>query len=323
MNTESILFKAIPGVLLTLGIVVLSLFITGFVKLELVLLSLILGVIIGNTIQLPSQFSEGISLSSGKILEASIVLMAININYKDLMALGWQSIAIIISSIVVVLVFTFFLSKWLKCPGSTGWLVGFGTAICGSSAIAALAPSVSKNKEDVGISLAVVNALGLFGMIVLPFASQNWLTDSEIGILLGASLHAMGNVAGAGFGLSNEIGEVAVTIKLGRIAMLTPALLLFRGALPQKGKGTKGVNLPVYLILFIVVSVAVSFIPISTEVQQTAKSASKILLAMAMVAIGLKMSLKKLYSAGKRGLVFGIIIFAIQIICSVVLLYIL
>lgn len=313
MNKESILFKAIPGVLLTLGIVLLSLFITGYVKVEVVLLSLVLGIIVGNLVKLPDLFSQGISFSSGKILEASIVLMAININYQDLMDLGWQTLVLIISSILVVLVLTYFLSKWLKCPGSTGWLVGFGTAICGSSAIAALAPSVSKNKEDVGISLAVVNALGLVGMIVLPFAAQQWLTDTETGMLLGASLHAMGNVAGAGFGLSNEVGEIAVTVKLGRIAMLTPALLLFRGILPTTGEGSSGFKLPVYLILFIVVSVVVSFIPLSAEVLQTAKTASKILLAMAMVAIGLKMSIKKLYSAGKRGLVFGVIVFVVQL----------
>jgi uncharacterized integral membrane protein (TIGR00698 family) len=313
LNKESILFKAIPGVLLTLGIVLLSLFITGYVKLEVVLLSLVLGIIVGNLVKLPDLFSEGISFSSGKILEASIVLMAININYQDLMDLGWQTLVLIISSILVVLVLTYFLSKWLKCPGSTGWLVGFGTAICGSSAIAALAPSVSKNKEDVGISLAVVNALGLVGMIVLPFAAQQWLTDTETGMLLGASLHAMGNVAGAGFGLSNEVGEIAVTVKLGRIAMLTPALLLFRGILPTTGEGSSGFKLPVYLILFILISISVSFINLSPEVLKTAKTASKILLAMAMVAIGLKMSIKKLYSAGKRGLVFGVIVFVVQL----------
>jgi uncharacterized integral membrane protein (TIGR00698 family) len=313
LNKESILFKAIPGVLLTLGIVLLSLFITGYVKLEVVLLSLVLGIIVGNLVKLPDLFSEGISFSSGKILEASIVLMAININYQDLMDLGWQTLVLIISSILVVLVLTYFLSKWLKCPGSTGWLVGFGTAICGSSAIAALAPSVSKNKEDIGISLAVVNALGLVGMIVLPFAAQQWLTNTETGMLLGASLHAMGNVAGAGFGLSNEVGEIAVTVKLGRIAMLTPALLLFRGILPTTGEGSSGFKLPVYLILFILISISVSFINLSPEVLKTAKTASKILLAMAMVAIGLKMSIKKLYSAGKRGLVFGVIVFVVQL----------
>lgn len=315
MKLAPSLNKLLPGLVAVLVLALISYLLREIIPLSVVLIGLILGIIVGNSFKLGASFSKGISWSGSKLLEAAIIFMAFNINYRDFINLGWETIAIVVLMIAFVLITTYWLSKWFKCPGSTGWLVGFGTAICGSSAIAALAPQVSNNKDDVGISLAVVNALGLIGMVVLPFAAEQFFNPEELGILIGTSLHAMGNVAGAGFTLGDEIGEIAVTVKLGRIALLTPAVLIFGLFLPKHGDKTGGKKfaLPYYLILFILISILVSLVDIPKNYIALAKQISSFLLTSAMVAIGLKMSIAKLYSAGKKGFLFGLVIFVLQL----------
>ena len=120
--------------------------------------------------------------------------------------------------------------------------------------------------------------------------------------MLGASLHSVGNVAGAGFAISESIGEMAVTIKLGRVAMLTPALLIFgyfTSTTNDSGIKTK-LRLPWYLITFIAVSILGSFIHFSPDVLSYTKHGSNLLLAIAMAGIGLKVSFKTLFSSGKK-----------------------
>ncbi|MFT5057037.1 MAG: putative integral membrane protein (TIGR00698 family), partial [Pseudoalteromonas distincta] len=240
---------------------------------------------------------------------------AFSIDYGSFLKLGWETILIVVVTMAAVLLMTIWLGKKMNCPSSAGLLVGFGTAICGSSAIAALAPSVTEDKSDIGISMAVVNLYGLIGMLLIPLITQDWLTDIENSILLGASLHSVGNVAGAGFAMSESIGEMAVTVKLGRVALLTPALLIFGHFTSKKSSSQtkKKLNLPWYLVAFILISILVSIFPFPEEILTFSKKGSNFLLATAMAAIGLNVSFKTLLNSGKKGLVFGAILFAAQL----------
>lgn len=311
----------VPGILISIFLAALAFFSADFLSLNEVLIALILGITVGNLTKLPNQFNSGISFSASSILEFAIVLLAFGIDYQRFFTLGWQAISIVIISMAVVLVSTVWLAKKLKCPGSTGWLVGFGTAICGSAAIASLAPSVSKDKTDIGISLAVVNLFGLLGMVAIPFITSNWLTEAQNAVLIGASLHSVGNVAGAGFGINEAVGEMAITVKLGRVALLTPALILFNYFLPNAQAEGQKFKLPWYLIAFIVISLLVTFISLPADIKLITKNSSNFLLATAMAAIGLKVSFKTLVNSGKKGLIFGGLVFAIQLLVIGLLMY--
>jgi uncharacterized integral membrane protein (TIGR00698 family) len=288
-----------------------------------ILVALLFGMIVGNVLSIPSEFQSGISFTSGKLLELSILFLAFSINYTHIASLGASSFAIIVIIILVMLLFTFYFAKQVKCPGATGWLVGFGTAICGSSAIAALAPSVAKNKDDVGIAMAVVNLFGTLGMIILPFILLKVdFSVAETGVLLGGSLHSVGNVAGAGYGMSNAIGEAAITIKLARVAMLSPALIFFNFLVNRDNvkNWKEHFSLPWYLWAFIAITVLASFINFPEPFLSIMEQSGKIVLTVAMAAIGLKVSFKNLYYSGKRGIVFGAIVFSVQIILIVLLM---
>ncbi|MFT5724118.1 MAG: putative integral membrane protein (TIGR00698 family) [Bacteroidia bacterium] len=313
------------GIAISIAITVLAYFIADLVGFNAVLMALIVGIVIGNIIKLPNASAPGIKFSSGFILELAIALMAFGINYGSLVHLGWQSALLVGLTMTIVLIFTKILAKKLHCPGTTGWLIGFGTAICGSAAIAALAPKVVKDKTDIGIALAVVNLYGLIGMIAIPLITVGILSDLENGILIGASLHAVGNVAGAGFAMSDSIGEMAVAIKLGRVALLTPALLLFGASIKKSNTDgqKKSAKLPWYLIAFLVISITFSIVALPKQFLSSVKTSSNFLLAVAMAAIGLKVGLRSLLTAGKKAFLFGGIVFAIELVVIIVLLQLL
>lgn len=306
------------GVILSSVIGALALVIGTYTpsSLNSVILALVFGIILGNVINLPASIGSGVSFTSSKLLELSIIFLAFSINYSHIAALGVNSFVIVTFVLFTIVLLTFFLARKLKCPGSTGWLVGFGTAICGSSAIAALSPSVTKEKEDVAISMAVVNLFGTLGMVFLPVILIRFNLDTtETGLLIGGSLHSVGNVAGAGYAMSPEIGEAALTIKLARVALLTPGLILFNYLVNKDNVSNwkEHFKLPWYLIGFILITLFVSFVQIPEGFLKYMDLVGKIVLTIAMAAIGLKVSFVKLIQSGRKGLSFGLIIFIIQL----------
>lgn len=314
MNTKT-LSQILKGVTLSLGIAVVAMYLSAWLGFNAILLALLIGIALGNAVSLPKSFNPGIKTASGLFLEFAIILMAFSIDYASFLNLGIQTILIVVVTIVVILWMTIWLTNRSASTDTTGLLVGFGTAICGSSAIAALAPSLGQNKSEMGVAMAVVNLYGLIGMIFIPLITTEWLTDVQNSVLLGASLHSVGNVAGAGFAMSEAIGEMAVTVKLGRVALLTPALLVFTYFTSKSDQNaTKSkFKLPYYLVAFIIISMVVSVLPLPADLLAYSKKGSNFLLATAMAAIGLKVSFKTLLTSGKKGLVFGAILFAVQL----------
>lgn len=303
----------LPGLVITGLAAAISWFVGPQIPgLSSVIFGLLIGIVLGNLWTPTATFQTGISFSSGKVLEFSIVMMAFEMNISALSQVGLPILAIVLISVVAILGFTLFLSKRMNCPQENGWLIGFGTAICGSSAISAIGPLITKDKAQIGISLAVINILGGLGIFFVSALIPLFeLESTQAGVLVGGSLHSVGHVAGAAALLDEEARNVAISVKLVRVAMLTPALILFSNIINSKqNKETKySFKLPIYLILFIVVSLFVSFIGVPKEVVSITKNLSSIGLTVAMVGIGLGISFKKLLQTGMKALSFGIVIF--------------
>lgn len=306
------------GIVLASVIGIISLFLANYTPsaINSVMIALVLGIALGNVWKVPEAFSSGISYTSGKLLELSILFLAFAINYTNIAKLGSSSFVAVSVVLFALLLLTVFLSKKFNFSGSTGWLIGFGTAICGSSAIAALSPSVTKDKEDVAVSMAVVNLYGTLGMIFLPMILlRTGMDANDMGLMIGGSLHSVGNVAGAGFTVGPEAGEAAITIKLARVALLTPGLIFINFLINRKTAASwkDHFKLPWYLIGFIVITILGTFVTFPESFLTTMESIGKIILTIAMGAIGMKVSFQKLINSGRRGLGFGLLLFVIQL----------
>jgi len=288
-----------------------------------ILMALLLGVLVGNLFPLPDGFQPGIGYTGSRLLEFSILFLAFSINYTRIADLGTAAFGVIAVVVLLMVLITYHLAVKVKCPGSTGWLVGFGTAICGSSAIAALAPGVTRNKGDVGIAMAVTNLFGAIGMIALPMVLMELdLSVARMGLLLGGTLHSVGNVVGAGYAIGTDVGEAATTIKLARVALLSPALVLFNYLVNRRQAldWRQHFKLPWYLWGFIGITVLTSVAHFPPAFLAAMATTGTMVLTIAMAAIGLKVGFKDLYRSGRRGMGFGLIIFTVQVLLVCALL---
>lgn len=308
----------LPGAVLATAIGLLAFGIGGHLPwgLNSIFFALLLGMIVGNVLHVPASFNSGIGFTSGKLLELSILFLAFSIDYRAITRIGVTGFAIVAVMVSALLFLSIYLSKWVKCPGSTGHLIGFGTTICGSSAIAALAPTTTTDKQDIGIAMAVVNLMGSMGMLALPAVLPSLgLSDAQMGLLIGASLHSVGNVAGAGFAMGDAIGNAAITVKLARVALLSPALIVFNYIINSHRSlnWKEHLRLPWYLWGFISITILSSLVHWPEWLLNNMETGGKLILTIAMAAIGLKVSFAMLFNSGRKGLLFGLLLFALQL----------
>lgn len=309
------------GLLLAIAVALVSLGLAPLIPgINAVMLAIILGVIIYNIAPVPDHFTPGISFSSSKVLEWAIIFMAFSISLQDLRSLGGFNLSLVVLIILIVLLITLGLSRLMSCPSKTGWMVGFGTAICGSSAIAAIAPSLHDREGGSGIAIAAINLIGAAGMFLLPFLFQ-WvpLSETQMGFIIGSSLHSVGNVAGAGYGLENYVGDLAITVKMARVALLSPAVILFlfligRSSSSDRPTGGTRFRLPYYLWAFIGITLLNALWPFPQSVITIFQSIGTVLLTIAMAGIGLKISFRHLYTSGRRAIGFGLVLFALNLL---------
>lgn len=303
LKFRSVLFSLLPGIL----VFFLSEFFSFF---NPILTGLLLGILIGNFVKLPNDLQTGSQKSGNHFLEFSVLFLAFGIHYSHLSKLGWESLLFVFLMILMVLTVSFFISK-----KPMNWLIGFGTAICGSSAIAALAPTLEKEKGDTGIAMAVVNLYGMLGMVVLPFILLKLdLKPINDALIIGGSLHSVGNVAGAGYMMSDQIGELSVTVKMARVTFLSFGLIFFN-FLAQNRKNLPWTNyfkLPWYIWGFIAITILSSLISIPEKGMVVIDMLAKLLLTLAMTNIGLQIRFGDLVQSGKKGLVFGLGIWMFQ-----------
>lgn len=309
-NSDGILFALLPALA--------AWFIAPFIPfVNSIMLGLLLGILIGNIHHINQRFDSGLSWTASKGLEWSIIFLSFSINYKHIAELGLRSFIIIAIALVILLFSIKFLSRKMKCPGTSGLLIGFGTAICGSSAIAALAPQLNSSKTDTGMAIAVVNLLGTLFMLLFPFILPLFhLNLADLGLLIGGSLHSVGNVAGAGYAMSSEIGDAAITIKLARVALLSPALILMHFMMKNESAETKkvGFKFPWYLWGFLIITFLNTFLPLPPWLLQSTKIGGEAVLTLAMTAIGMRVRILDLLRSGSKGLLFGLIVFVLFIV---------
>lgn len=318
--------KTTYGVLLCVVVGVLALFLSSYIPIGAVAIAIILGIIIGNLAKPGNTFSKGINFSEKHILAFAIALMGVNLNFLVLEELGVKSILVIVAAMIITISSSLLFAKIFKFNKRFALLLGIGNGICGSSAIAATEQIIGSKKEDVGISVAVVNFLGTIGIFLLPFIASIILkfTDINSGMLIGNTLQAVGQVVASGFSISNISGQTATIVKMTRILLLTPVVFILIFAFSKKnkinGEKTK-ISIPLFVIGFVLFSLVPTFKLLPIEYIKIIGKLSHYLLIIAMAGIGLKITFGSILRDGKSALLIGALIFAIQIIFSSVVIF--
>ena len=200
----------LPGLLLALALAFAGQFLSKWIGIDLmglpkspisaIMMAIILGIIIRNTISLPAAFQPGIRFGLVRVLRLGIVLLGIRLSLGEVGAIGLQALPIIFGVVASALLIVTYFSKKLGLSPKLGTLIAVGTSICGATAIVATAPTIAARDDEVAYSVACVTLFGVFAMLVYPFAAH-WLFAGDVfasGLFLGTSVHETAQVAGAG-----------------------------------------------------------------------------------------------------------------------------
>jgi len=319
------LFKRIgPGFLLTIFITGLSYFLAGYVPmLGAVTLAIIIGFLVGNFFDLDENFNPGITFSEKKILAAAIMLMGLKLEFSVLSDLGISSIIIILLMVFISIIAGFSIGKLFGLNKSFSVLLGVGNGICGSSAIAASAPVIGNNEEEIGLSISVVNLLGTIGIFSLPLITGILkLSQTGSGLMIGSTLQATGQVVAAGFSINELVGKIATIVKMGRILTLGPVVIILSFFFGNtEGSIKDKLSVPPFIIGFLIFAIIASLNILPAPLLQFLKDSSKILLTTAMAGIGLRIKISSLIDQGPKALIVGVLIATVQVTAAAVLIY--
>ena len=317
--------KYIKGLLLISLIVCISIFLSSYLYIGSISIAIISGIIINYFFNLDKSFNDGINFSEKKLLSVAIVFMGASLNLSILSAIGTKVIFIIILIIIVAIFSSLIIGKIFNLSGSLSLLIGIGNGICGSSAIAGASSIIKSKKDDVALSISVINLLGTLGIFLLPLSINTFFSGdfNNIGIIIGSTIQAVGQVTAAGFTMGNDVGELAVIIKMIRILMLGPILILltfFYSLSDSKSSKTKSFVIPPFIIGFTLFVIAANFNFIPIFLLPILKILSKYALLFAMAGIGLNISLKSMIYTGPKVFLVALLSFSLQIAFSMYLL---
>jgi uncharacterized integral membrane protein (TIGR00698 family) len=261
------------------------------------------------------RFEPGITFCVKKLLRWAIGLLGLRIAFGDIIGLGAGVALLIILSMALTIVAAVALARMLDREAGFGALAGAANAVCGASATLATAtvvPDYRQKSADIAFTVVMANAISTIVMLAYPPLCQ-WLGyDARLtGIMLGATIHDMAQVVGAGYAVSDPVGNTAVIVKLFRVFLLLPVVLIIGWWFLSRGEkaGDAKVPLPVFALAFLLLaglnsvmaaSPALSAAVAYPALKTVASEASKWGLLVAIAALGLGTSVRALFAIGWR-----------------------
>ena len=312
IQKESFIFFKVNATLQQLIFVALLLFCTTiFVSPPI---ALVLGLIVANLFGHP--FLELNHKATNYLLQFSVVGLGFGMNVHSAVSAGKEGFLFTVASIVSTLILGTFLGKWFKTDIKTSHLISCGTAICGGSAIAAIAPVIKSNEKQTSIALGVIFILNSVALFLFPVVGH-WLdlTQKEFGLWCAIAIHDTSSVVGAASKFGSEALQIATTVKLARALWIIPVALIT--AFIFKNKSGK-IKIPYFIGLFILAMIANTYLPQMKSVAPHLVSVSKIGLTITLFLIGAGLNRNVLKSVGLKPLAQGVLLWTFIAIATLI-----
>jgi len=275
--------------------------------------ALLVGIIFALT--LGSTFEEkSVSTAAGWLLKISVVGLGFGMNFFNAIEVGKYGLVITSISITTSLVLGYYLGKKLKVDNKTTTLISSGTAICGGSAIAAIAPIIDANGRQITVALGIIFILNSIALFIFPWIGELLqLSQTQFGYWSAIAIHDTSSVVGAATIYGNQALEIATSVKLQRALWILP-LSLLASFIYQSGKGK--VTIPYFIFLFIVATLLNTFVPFISSQSVWIVSLAKKCLILTLFLIGTSLSSDMIRNIGIRPMVKGVLLWIIIAIGS-------
>lgn len=330
------IIKAIPGLILVVLLAMAAMWGEGFLKtnypkfyevslLNHILLAILFGMIIRNTIGVPSVLEPGLKYST-ILTKTGIVIMGTKYTFASLVKVGSVSMAFITIMLFATVIFTFWLRKYFKMTDSLAGCLAAGFSICGVSATVATGPAVKAKGQEMAYTIATILIFGLIALFTFPALGKAMgLTENQFGAWVGVGIVNSAQVLAAGMAYGQDAGLMAGIYNMGRVVLL-PFVVLYAVMFVLKNDTQASSNInktqfimdkfPVFVLAFLIAVIANTFGVFSKEEVKFAGNIMNWCFALGFASIGLTTKFSDMKAAGKDGIILGFIVGAAKAIIA-------
>lgn len=301
------------------------------------ILAIILGLAVRNLFSIPPAMVDAAKTMVKRLIPITIVLTGAGLNLGAIATVGLPAIGVTVLSMGVAMGAAYFAGRALGLWRRTAVLIGAGTAICGNSAIVAVAPLIEAEDDDVLLSMTTINLLGLVLMFASPLAGRLLgLSDQAFGVWAGSTIHAVPQVVAAGFTYSEKAGALATLVKLVRVALLAPLVFVLAAVYARRHTTRMRVHytrlIPTFIWGFIAMALlnTAGLLPVlefghagtllRVPLSHALSQAGNWILTLAMAAMGLEVDLRFLSQVGRTALLVGVLACGAMMAASLLLI---
>lgn len=324
--------KILPGFLLSFLVAIIAKYIGSLVpNLGAATTAILLGILLGNTFLKQDFLNVGTKFSESKLLEYSVVLLGFTVTFQTIKSMGINGFIFVLLMMTTVIFSAYTIGRKLGFNEKMSLMFAGGNAVCGSSAIGAIAPAINADDEEKGQMITLVNLLGTVMMLTLPFLGMALFKDNLLAnsALLGGTLQSVAQVVAGASLISADTIKFSMLFKITRIILLVVVVYIFErkvrkadGAVPKQKSGFK-LPIPWYVLLFLIFCLINSVFDLPTIIDTEAHFLSSWFETIALAAIGLRLDFKKFIKEGPKFLLYGVSVGVVQTIAAVIFIMLL
>lgn len=278
-------------------------------------LAILLGIALRTAWTPSPRYAPGIDFSGKYVLQAAIVLLGFGLDMRDISRVGLASLTVTSITLALAFITAWLLGRALKVRATLAVLIGAGTAICGGSAIAAIAPILRADEHDTAFALSTIFLFNIVAVLLFPpLGHALGLDAQQFGLWAGTAINDTSSVVAAGYAYGREAGDYAVIVKLARATSIIPTCLLLallmrqRPTHPSDTSGTSPSNgiIPWFILWFLAASALRSAGAVPAHWLPNLLLAGSLAMVLALAAIGLSANLRQMRATGPRPILLGL-----------------
>ena len=328
--------KPLPGIALSVLIATLATFLESLLPIHVIgaaVIAMFIGMILNAVIKKPDILRTGIKFTSKKILKFAIILLGLSLNITTVLNVGKMSLAVMFFTLLTCFGGGYFIGRALGLNWKLSNLISAGTGICGGSAIAAIAPTIDADDNDIAYAMSATFLFDMAMIVLFPIMGRAMGMSAEaFGLWAGTAVNDTSSVVATGYAFSEEAGDFATMVKLTRTLAIIPTVIVFaliqmhlkrkeaiasaKDAREVKANFSIAKIFPWFILGFLAMAIMASVFPIPAAVVSITKRVSKFLMVCALAAIGLNTSFSGMKKAGIRPMVHGFIISALVVVVA-------
>ncbi|MGK4018689.1 putative sulfate exporter family transporter [Weissella paramesenteroides] len=326
----------VAGIVLTLALALVAKLLSPFLPtLGAEALAMLAGIVLGNTVFANQRWGAGVKWAEKYPIEIGIALLGLNVTLQNMESLGWSGVIFILLQMALTILFVMWIGgRVFKVSPQSAMMMGAGNAVCGSSAIASVAPAVGATDDQRRTSVATVSLAGVILLFVLPVIGPAILPNNMmVSALIGGTVQSVGQVAGTASLVGGSVVTYAQIFKMLRVTMLSVVVIFMANHASKlsnlaattsaKSANKTKINIPWFVTVFIIFMLINSFVTLPHVLTNSAEQVTSFFGVVNLAGIGLNLKWSTIKSSGAKFLGYGLVTIIFQVAIAIALIYVL